>query len=236
MFIEQAYKGNNKWWRVLLTALLTSGVFIANFIMYFVSSKEQLQAAYDLMKDIPNNLSLIINLFPFVFLLGLLFLLVYVLNNRSILSLTTTRVKVDFKRIFFSFGLIYLGSLIFGSLLTLYFHSNDYSYRAIGASGAVTGVLYSAILLQPNMDLYLFFIPIPIPAYIFGIGYLLYSIYGMKAKRDNIGHTAHFGGAIGGYLITLLKEPHLLIDNLEMVILLAIPIVLLFILAKLGKI
>ena len=136
----------------------------------------------------------------------------------------------------FSFGLIYLGSLIFGSLLTLYFHSNDYSYRAIGASGAVTGVLYSAILLQPDMDLYLFFIPIPIPAYLFGIGYLLYSIYGMKAKRDNIGHTAHFGGAIGGYLITLVKEPHLFIDNLEMVILLAIPIVLLFILAKLGKI
>ena len=131
----------------------------------------------------------------------------------------------------FSFGFIYLGSL-----MTLYFHSNDYSYRAIGASGAVTGVLYSAILLQPDMNLYLFFIPIPIPAYIFGIGYLLYSIYGMKTKRDNIGHTAHFGGAIGGYLITLVKEPHLLIDNLEMVILLAIPIVLLFILAKLGKI
>jgi len=135
-----------------------------------------------------------------------------------------------------SFGFIYIGSLLFGSLLTLYFHSNEYSYRAIGASGAVTGVLYSAILLQPNMDLFLFFIPIPIPAYIFGIGYLLYSIYGMKTKRDNIGHTAHFGGAIGGYLITLLKEPHLLFDHLNMVILLAIPIVLLFILAKLGKI
>lgn len=106
MFIEQAYKGNNKVWRVLMTALLTSGVFIINFIMYFVSSKEQLQAAYDLMKDIPNNLSLIINLIPFVFLLGLLFLLVYILNNRSILSLTTSRVKIDFKRLFFSFGLI----------------------------------------------------------------------------------------------------------------------------------
>lgn len=135
----------------------------------------------------------------------------------------------------FSFGLIYVGSLVFGSLLTLYFHSNDYSYRAIGASGAVTGVLYSAILLQPDMNLFLFFIPIPIPAYIFGIGYLLYSIYGMKAKRDNIGHTAHFGGAIGGYLITLLKEPNMFTDNLGMVILLAIPIVLLFVLAKLGK-
>mgnify|MGYP000247506610 CR=1 FL=1 len=123
MFIEQAYKGNNKWWRVLLTALLTSGVFIANFIMYFVSSKEQLQAAYDLMKDIPNNLSLIINLFPFVFLLGLLFLLVYVLNNRSILSLTTTRVKVDFKRIFFSFGLIVFISI--AGFLVSYFTDNS---------------------------------------------------------------------------------------------------------------
>ena len=135
----------------------------------------------------------------------------------------------------FSFGLIYFGSLVFESLLTLFFHANDYSYRAIGASGAVTGVLYSAILLQPNMNLFLFFIPIPIPAYIFGIGYLLYSIYGMKAKRDNIGHTAHFGGAIGGYLITLVKEPHMFTDNLGMVVLLAIPIVLLFVLAKLGK-
>ena len=135
----------------------------------------------------------------------------------------------------FSFGLIYLGSLVFGSLLTLYFHLNDTSYRAIGASGAVTGVLYSAILLQPDMSLFLFFIPFPIPAYLFGIGYLLYSIYGIKAKRDNIGHTAHFGGAIGGYLLTLIKEPHLLTDSLKMVLLLAIPIVLLFVLARKGK-
>lgn len=135
----------------------------------------------------------------------------------------------------FTFALVYVASLIFGSLLTLLFHKNDYSYRAIGASGAVTGVLYSAILLQPDMSLFLFFIPIPIPAYIFGIGYLLYSIYGMKAKRDNIGHTAHFGGAIGGYIITLIVKPILFVDNIEMVLLLAIPIVLLFILEKLGK-
>lgn len=135
-----------------------------------------------------------------------------------------------------TFGLIYFGSLFFGSLLTLYFHYKDYQYRAIGASGAVTGVLYSAILLQPDMNLYLFFIPIPIPAYIFGIGYLLYSIYGMKAKNDNIGHTAHFGGAIGGFIISLVNEPNLLIENQAMVILLAIPIIILFILIKWGKI
>lgn len=135
----------------------------------------------------------------------------------------------------FSFLFIYLGSLIFGSLLTMIFHKNDYSYRAVGASGAVTGILYSAILLHPEMDIYFFFIPIPIPAYLFGIGYLLYSIYGMKAKNDNIGHTAHFGGAIGGYVLTLLKAPELLTENTFMVLLLAVPIVILFFMAKQGK-
>jgi membrane associated rhomboid family serine protease len=134
----------------------------------------------------------------------------------------------------FSFVLIYFGSLIFGSLLTMLFHKNDYSYRAVGASGAVTGVLYSAILLQPDMMLGIFFV-IPMPAYLFGILYLLYSIYGMRAKNDNIGHTAHFGGAIGGYLITLIKEPSLIVDHSLMVILLAIPILILFVMAKLGK-
>ena len=128
MFIEQAYKGNNKWWRVLLTALLTSGIFIANFIMYFISSKEQLQAAYDLMKDIPNNLSLIINLIPFVFLLGFLFLLVYILNNRSILSLTTSRAKVDFKRIYFSFGLIVFISIV-GFLVSYYGDNSNIAWN-----------------------------------------------------------------------------------------------------------
>lgn len=134
----------------------------------------------------------------------------------------------------FSFFIIYFASLICGSLLTMVFHGNDNTYSAVGASGAVTGVLYSAILMYPDMMLGIFFV-IPMPAYIFGIGYLLYSIYGMRAKRDNIGHTAHFGGAIGGYVITLLKVPSLLQENLLMVILLAVPIVLLFILAKAGK-
>lgn len=133
------------------------------------------------------------------------------------------------------FLMIYLASLLFGSLLTLGLHKNDYNYRAVGASGAVTGILYSAILLRPDMMLGIFFI-IPMPAYVFGILYLFYSIYGMKAKNDGIGHTAHFGGAIGGYLITLLVYPDLLFLNPLMVSLLTIPIVILFILIKLKKI
>lgn len=134
----------------------------------------------------------------------------------------------------FSFVIIYFGSLIFGNLLTLFFNKTDYNYRAVGASGAVTGVLYSAILLQPDMMLGLFFV-IPIPAYLFGILYLLYSIYGMKSQNDNIGHSAHFGGAVGGYVITLVKAPQLLVDHTLMVVLLAIPIVILFAMQKTGK-
>lgn len=135
----------------------------------------------------------------------------------------------------FSFIIIYICSLILGSLLSLYFHKNEFHYSAVGASGAVTGVLYSAILLDPNMSLYMFFIPIPIPAYIFGIGYLLYSIYGMKNRVGNIGHDAHFGGAIGGYIVTLILAPWLFETNLFMIGLLTVPIILLFILYKAGK-
>lgn len=83
----------------------------------------------------------------------------------------------------FSFLLIYFASLVCGSLLTMVFHGNEYSYSAVGASGAVTGILYSAILMYPQMTIGIFGI-IPMPAYIFGIGYLLYSIYGMPDRKS----------------------------------------------------
>lgn len=127
------------------------------------------------------------------------------------------------------FLLVYFSSLICGSLLTLYFHKNDYSYRAIGASGAVIGVLFSSILINPNH--YVNFMP----GYVFGVIYLLFSIYGMKSKAGNIGHTAHFGGAIGGFLITLTRMPNILYDNTLVVIYLAVPIVVLLVMAKAGK-
>lgn len=133
------------------------------------------------------------------------------------------------------FIIIYFGSLIFGNLLSLYFHKDEHWYSAIGASGAVTGILYAAILLYPEMELMMIFIPIPLPGYVFGIGYLLYSIYGMKNKVGNIGHDAHFGGAIGGYVITLILKPSLFETDLGYVGLLAIPIIILFVLYKTGK-
>ncbi|MDL5515024.1 rhomboid family intramembrane serine protease [Arenibacter sp. M-2] len=134
------------------------------------------------------------------------------------------------------FVILYFISLVAGSLLALYFHKNEPYYSAVGASGAVTGILYSAILLEPGMRLGIMFIPIPLPAYVLGILYLFYSIYGMKTRLGNIGHTAHFGGAIGGYVVTLLFKPDLLVTDTLVVLLLALPIVILFILGKMGKI
>jgi membrane associated rhomboid family serine protease len=131
-----------------------------------------------------------------------------------------------------NFLIIYFGSLIAGNLVSFYFHKGQNNYSAVGASGAITGVLYSAILLQPDMELFVMIIPIPIPAYLFGIGYLLYSLYGMKKNIGNIGHDAHFGGAIGGYVLTLTLASWVFHENLMMVLLLALPIVLLFILNK----
>ncbi len=134
------------------------------------------------------------------------------------------------------FVIIYVASLLIGNLLSFYFHKDEYHYSAIGASGAVMGVLYSAILFFPDMGLYLFFIPIPIPAWLFGLAYLLYSIYGMKKRLGNIGHDAHIGGAVGGYVLTLVFAPSLFETSLWIVVLLAIPLIILFVMHKLGKI
>ncbi|RXP52294.1 rhomboid family intramembrane serine protease [Lutibacter sp. HS1-25] len=125
------------------------------------------------------------------------------------------------------FLIIYFGSLLAGNIFTLIFHKNEYYYSAVGASGAVAGVIYAAILLNPDMRLFMFPLPIPIPGYIFGIGYLLYSIYGMKKQIGNIGHSAHLGGAIGGYALTLLVFPQIIFHSITTIVLLGIPIVLL---------
>lgn len=125
------------------------------------------------------------------------------------------------------FFIIYFGSLIGGSLLGLWYHKDQPFYRAVGASGAVSGVIYAAIMMNPSLELYLFFIPIPIPAYVFGVGYLLYSIYGMKNQLGNIGHTAHLGGAIAGFVLINLQKPELIFQSSTMFFLLLIPVLVL---------
>jgi membrane associated rhomboid family serine protease len=107
--------------------------------------------------------------------------------------------------------LIYFVSLVGGNLFSLYVHRHDGYYSAVGASGAVSGIIFAAIALFPGMRIGLFFIPIP--AWIFGTVFVLYSIYGIKSKKDNIGHEAHLGGALVGMLTAILLRPSVLATN-----------------------
>ena len=121
------------------------------------------------------------------------------------------------------FLIIYIASLYVGNLVTYRVNKNKTNYNAVGASGAVMGIVYSSILLYPKMTLY--FIIIPMPAYVFGLLYLWYSIYSMKNIRDNIGHEAHLGGAIAGFFITIFLKPEIVANNLSIVLILLIPII-----------
>jgi len=100
------------------------------------------------------------------------------------------------------FFLIYFISLLTGSLLTVIFHYNNPLYVAVGASGAVSGIVFSYIIFFPESTIFVLFFPMP--AYLFALLWIGFSVYGMKSKLGNIGHEAHLGGAVGGFLSTLL--------------------------------
>ncbi len=117
----------------------------------------------------------------------------------------------DLKGIFY-FLLLYIGGILFSVLFDYRKHLGNIYYSAVGASGAVSAIVFSGILIEPTSSVYLFFIPIPIPATVFGILYLVYSAYMAKRGGDNIGHSAHFWGAIFGVVFTILIEPNVARD------------------------
>lgn len=104
------------------------------------------------------------------------------------------------------FIILYVGGLICSSIYSYFKHKDNPSYMALGASGAVSGVLFATILLDPWNWLLIFGI-IPVPAILFGVAYLIYSAKMAKEGKDNIGHDAHFYGAIFGLVITLAFGP-----------------------------
>ena len=127
-----------------------------------------------------------------------------------------------------SFFILFIAALLAGNLFTLWVHKNEPYYSAVGASGAVSGIVYSSILLYPGMQLMIIPIPLPIPAPLFGFGFLMYSVYGMYKNTDRIGHAAHFGGAIGGFILTALLKPALFLNNSTLTLVLVIPLLLFF--------
>lgn len=102
------------------------------------------------------------------------------------------------------FAVLYFTALIASSLVSFSKHKNNPRYNAVGASGAVSAVLFATILIYPGMKLMIFPIPFFIPAYILGPLYLIYSYYMSTKQLDNIGHDAHLFGALWGVLFILI--------------------------------
>jgi membrane associated rhomboid family serine protease len=130
--------------------------------------------------------------------------------------------EIGFANYFGSMGLLvfvgfYLVSILVPSFATFQRYKDSPSYAALGASGAVSAVLFSSILFYPTMPIRLLFIPFPTPGIIFGILYLWYSDYMAKRGGDNIDHFAHFIGAAFGFCAPILLKPELFLVFLAQV-------------------
>ena len=124
-------------------------------------------------------------------------------------------VEMQYQMIFDEMGrLYYLFLYVVGlgasSLFSYFKHRNNPRYSALGASGAVSGIVFAFILLNPTGMMGLLFIPVEIPAVVMGLLYLVYSSVMAKRGRDNIGHDAHFWGSVWGFCFTLALDYHLL--------------------------
>lgn len=122
-----------------------------------------------------------------------------------------------------NFLFIYFVSLIGGYILSLYIHRFDRQYTAVGASGAVCGIIFASIVIFPNMEIGMFLLPFSLTSWMYGLLFVLISIYGIKSRMSNIGHDAHLGGALLGMLVAVGIYPESLQDNYLPIILVVTP-------------
>ena len=109
------------------------------------------------------------------------------------------------------FVVLYMSAIAVSTIGDLVKYRDDCYYNAVGASGAVSAVLFASILFEPKMGIYIYLIPIPVPGYIFAPLYLLYCWYMARRNMDNIGHTAHFWGALYGLVFPLIFRPDIIL-------------------------
>lgn len=112
--------------------------------------------------------------------------------------------------------IVYFGSLLAAHIYAYVRHKHDENYAAVGASGAISGILMAFCLFRPMDNIYLFLIPVGIPAILFAVLFIAFSSYATKAgdrqggAGGKIAHDAHLGGAIGGLLLALILQPGIL--------------------------
>lgn len=104
---------------------------------------------------------------------------------------------------YLTYSLLYFGGIIVSTLITLFRHHKDNLYNSVGASGAVSAIIFTSIFFSPLDKIY-FFAAIPIPGIVFALIYLVYSSYMSRRSQDNINHDAHFAGAVFGFIFPVL--------------------------------
>ncbi|MCF8229567.1 MAG: rhomboid family intramembrane serine protease [Bacteroidales bacterium] len=136
----------------------------------------------------------------------------HLLINMFVLFSFGDFVESVFKMLFSTRGLLYyfllyVGGILFSVIFDYGKQKENIYYNAVGASGAVSAVVFSSIIINPTGTIMFLLLPIPIPSFVFGILYLVYSYYMAKRGEDNVGHSAHFWGAVYGIVFTLVINP-----------------------------
>jgi len=117
------------------------------------------------------------------------------------------------------FILLYFASLVGGNLVALLIHHKNPAYASVGSSGAINGLIFASIAVFPGLQIFF------LPGWVFGLIFILYSIYGVRSRKDNIGHESHLGGALIGMLVAIAFKPSSLTDNTIPIILMFLPTV-----------
>ena len=150
----------------------------------------------------------------------------------NMMALISFALSIEILLGYTSFLVIYFLSMLGGNLLSLYIHRNHGDYTAVGASGAISGVVAASIILYPGAEISLILIPYGIKSWIFGLVFILISILGIKSQSDDIGHEAHLGGIIVGILCTAVISFDAVIDNWWIVAIMLTPIIAFFLLIR----
>lgn len=119
------------------------------------------------------------------------------------------------------FLLVYIASLAGGNLLSLFLYRHSGGYSTLGASGVVAGLIFATIALVPGISIPL--IIIPIPGWLFGLLFVLFSIYGIRSRKSNVGYDSYLGGALIGMVVAILLQPSALIVNYVTILIISVP-------------
>ncbi len=115
------------------------------------------------------------------------------------------------------FSILYFASLVGGNLIALLIHRKNPGYSSAGSSGAINGIIFAAIAVNPGLNIFF------LPGWVFGLIFIFYSIYGVRSRKDNIGHETHLGSALIGMLVAIAFKPESLTTNTIPIILMLLP-------------